>query len=414
MLKRKTSRYFQRFYSRLSNFDLNYVCSRENLEEIEQNITQRKGVGNIKLVCDLYDRYKLSNNGEKIDIENQLLSEILKIPNKTHPDVMKYSDGDPKKIKLIGEKKVFDFKPLEFQEITKRMNLVRTEQLGNYSGSKGYYLLGAMASLEKALVQYALKTLLTHNFELISVPDLIPKELVENCGLLTSGVRNQVFFLDKKLHKSALCLSGTSEMSLAGLFQNHVFEEAELPLKLAAVSRCYRAETSNLAEEKGLYRVHEFTKVEMFVIVTPEQSDSMLEYIRDIQEQHFSPLNLHMQVLDMPPYELGAPAYRKYDIEVWLPGRGTFGEISSCSNCTDYQSRRLGIKYRKNGEVKFVHTLNGTASAIPRLLIAITETGQMEKGIIEIPKVLHKYMYGQETIKKQTGIPQLKLIKSKK
>lgn len=152
----------------------------------------------------------------------------------------------------------------------------------------------------------------------------------------------------------------------------------------------------------------------MFVITTPEQSDSMLEHIRSIQEKHFSPLNLHMQILDMPPHELGAPAYRKYDFETWLPAREMYGEISSCSNCTDYQSRRLGIKYKKNGELKFVHTLNGTASAIPRLLIAITETGQMEKGLIEIPEVLRKYMYGQEYISKQTGIPQLKLIKSKK
>ncbi|XP_045468781.1 serine--tRNA ligase, mitochondrial isoform X2 [Harmonia axyridis] len=323
-------------------------------------------------------------------------------------------DGNSTIVKLIGEKKVFNNKPLEFQEIAKRMNLVRTDQLGNYSGSKSYYLLGAMASLERALVQYAMKTLMANNFELISVPDLIPRELVEKCGLLTSGVRNQVFVLDEKLHQNNICLSGTSEMSLAGLYMNHIFEEAELPIKLAAVSRCYRSETSNLAEERGLYRVHEFTKVEMFLIVTPEQSDSMLEYIRNIQEDHFSLLDLHMQVLDMPPDELGAPAYRKYDIEAWLPGREYYGEISSCSNCTDYQSRRLGIQYRnKNGELKFVHTLNGTASAIPRLLIALIETGQKEKGVVELPKVLHKYMHGQEIIKKQTKIPTLKLIKSK-
>ncbi|CAH2048545.1 unnamed protein product, partial [Iphiclides podalirius] len=134
-------------------------------------------------------------------------------------------------------------------------------------------------------------------------------------------------------------------MSLAGLLSNTIHLAQKLPLKLAAVSRCYRAETSNVIEERGTYRVHQFTKVEMFVICKPQHSDDILEYIRNVQEELFTPLGLHMRVLDMPPHELGAPAYRKYDIEAWMPGRNSYGEISSCSNCTDYQSRRLHIKY---------------------------------------------------------------------
>lgn len=193
MLKPRSFSFIKRFYSRLDNFDLDYICSPRNTAEIEQNIANRKGVGNIKLVFELYNKYKSSNNEERNNIENELFSEILKIPNRTHPDLLRYPlDGNPKVVKTIGEKKVFNFKPLGFQEITKRMNLVRTEQLGNFAGSKSYYLLGAMANLERALVQYALRSLLTERFELISVPDLIPKDLVEKCGLLTSGVRNQV------------------------------------------------------------------------------------------------------------------------------------------------------------------------------------------------------------------------------
>ncbi|CAH1971676.1 unnamed protein product [Acanthoscelides obtectus] len=273
-----------------------------------------------------------------------------------------------------------------------------------------------MAELEHALVNYFLENLIVnHGFELISVPDILPRDVIERCGMKTRGERNQVYSLDPTRHDSDLCLSGTSEMSLAGFLSGKVFKEEELPKKLAAVSRCFRAETSSVAEERGIFRVHEFTKVEMFVATNPMMSDKHLEEICTIQEKGFESLGLHFQVLDMPPHELGAPAYRKYDIEAWMPGRKMFGEISSCSNCTDYQSRRLGIKYvTKFGHERFVHTLNGTACAIPRLLIALTETFQHEKGYINIPLVLHKYMRGKTTISKQKHIPELKLVKHKK
>lgn len=152
----------------------------------------------------------------------------------------------------------------------------------------------------------------------------------------------------------------------------------------------------------------------MFILCTPNQSNDLLEEIRTLEEENFSSLGLHFQVLDMPPHDLGAQAYRKYDIEAWMPGRGMYGEISSCSNCTDYQSRRLGIKFRnRNGELDFVHTLNGTACAIPRLLIALIEDGQQSNGTIRLPEVLHKYMDGETSIGKQKLVPDLKLIKTK-
>lgn len=162
------------------------------------------------------------------------------------------------------------------------------------------------------------------------------------------------------------------------------------------------------------YRVHEFTKVEMFAVSPENQSDSILEEFRKIEEEYFSRLGLHFRVLDMPPHELGAPAYRKYDIEAWLPGRNIFGEISSCSNCTDFQSRRLNIRYKTSDNIKYAHTVNGTACAIPRMLIAITETYQNSNGTISIPIVLQKYMKNKTHIGKQKRIPDLKLIKLKK
>lgn len=155
------------------------------------------------------------------------------------------------------------------------------------------------------------------------------------------------------------------------------------------------------------YSVHHFTKVEMFGVSKPNASDELLEEFRQIEESNFLSLNLHCRILDMPPHELGAPAYRKYDIEAWLPGRNIFGEISSCSNCTDYQSRRLGIKYLD----QFAHTINGTACAIPRMLIALVETNQMDNGTIQIPNVLVPYMQNKTHINKNKKIPQLKLIK---
>ncbi|CAG4965245.1 unnamed protein product [Parnassius apollo] len=222
---------------------------------------------------------------------------------------------------------------------------------------------------------------------------------------------NMVYSLDSAYHGHDMYLSGTAEIALAGLLANSVHYIEKLPLKLAAVSRCYRAETSNVNEERGTYRVHQFTKVEMFAITTTEQSDDMLEYIRNVQEELFSPLGIHMRVLDMPPHELGAPAYRKYDIEAWMPGRNSYGEISSCSNCTDYQSRRLHIKYKDFNIENYVHTLNGTACAIPRMLIALLETHQDPRGKINIPQVLQPFMNGKKDIVKNTKIPKLKLKK---
>lgn len=199
-------------------------------------------------------------------------------------------------------------------------------------------------------------------------------------------------------------------MALAGYLSGKNLPADSLPLKLAAISRCYRAETSKVYEERGLYRVHEFTKVEMFIACLPDDSNKILEDLREQQEEIFENLELCFKVLDMPPHELGAQAYRKYDVEAWMEGRGLWGEISSCSNCLDYQTRRLDIK---SGD-EFLHTLNGTACAIPRLLIALVEKGQQSRGFIEISKALWGYMRDKKVIKKQKKMPDLKLIKRNK
>lgn len=151
----------------------------------------------------------------------------------------------------------------------------------------------------------------------------------------------------------------------------------------------------------------------MFAVSTPEQSEKVLQEFLRTEKTLFENLRLHFKILDMPPHELGAPAYRKYDIEAWLPGRKLYGEISSCSNCTDFQARRLGIKYKSENDLKYVHTINGTACAVPRMLIALIETYQGNKGAIEVPEVLRRWMKGATVIEKQKQIPELKLVKMK-
>lgn len=228
-------------------------------------------------------------------------------------------------------------------------------------------------------------------FELVSVPDILPDKVIEGCGMPTVDDSNQVHlfslfsatcFINSnlqvyRLHPSELCLSGTSEMALGGYFSGRTLRKEELPKKVMAVSRCFRAEAGDGTQDKNLYRVHHFTKVEMFSVCLPTQSDEMLEQFRNIECRIFESLGLSFKLYDMPIHELGATAYRKYDVEAWIPSRDSFGEISSTSNCTDYQAKRLNI-YVQDGEQRYhAHTVNGTACAAPRMIIAILEQNQV-------------------------------------
>ncbi|XP_045447924.1 serine--tRNA ligase, mitochondrial [Melitaea cinxia] len=398
------------------DIDIDYYCDVKNLSEIKRNIQDRKGIGDINKVLEIYSLYKDTqiDNLSHSSIKETLYKELAKLPNKTHPTVKEYIET-PQVVHDINRKKDFGaHKPLEFSEITQLLNLMRTDKLGYTCGNKSYYYLGELAELEEALIKYTVFSLSKRKFQLVSVPDILSSNVLQSCGMTINSDRTQIYSLDPVHHGPDLYLSGTAEMSLAGLLTDSIHSKKDLPLKLAAVSRCYRAETSNLVDERGTYRVHQFTKVEMFIVTKPENSDEMLEYLRKTQEELFTPLDFHMKVLDMPPHELGAPAYRKYDIEAWMPGRNNYGEISSCSNCTDYQSRRLNIKYIDDNKLKYVHTLNGTACAIPRMLIALLETHQDSKGKINIPPVLQPFIGGKKCIVKNSTVPKLKLMKLKK
>ncbi|KAK6635384.1 hypothetical protein RUM44_000635 [Polyplax serrata] len=386
-------------------FDYEYITNPVNRKQIENNIKHRKNVGDINRLLELDDQFRAEKcPGKRETLWQSLLTEANSLPNKTHPTVQGY-EGRPKVLKC-SEHVVHSFLPKTFMELAKDLRLLRTEDLATVTGSRSYYFIGDLAELEFALIKFTISRLLKKNFNVVSVPDILPAEVLERCGMTQNSMQTQVYYLDET-HGSNLCLSGTSEMALAALFSNTIFSSKELPTCVTAVSRCYRAEVSSIAEEKGIYRVHQFTKVEMFGISHPNESEQMMQNFVDIQEEMFSSLGLDYQILDMPMHELGASAYRKHDIEAWYPGKEMYGEISSCSNCTDYQSRRLNIKYKDGDKLRHVHTVNGTACAIPRMLMALFETHQQQNGNIRLPEPLRPFLNGKEEIQLQNVIPKL-------
>merc|ERR1712190_513227 len=289
-------------------------------------------------------------------------------------------------------------------EIGGPLGMFDFESGGKVSGQKFLYFQNGAALLEMALAQWAMHKAVNRGFTPVIVPDLVRNAVVAGCGFMPrDGEATQIY----KVADSDLSLAGTAEIPCAGIFMNEtLIATKELPQKLVAFSHAFRTEAgSSGSENRGIYRLHQFTKVELFAVTRAslEESDAMLEEIRDLEEEMYTELGLCFRVLDMPTEELGAPAYRKYDMEAWMPGMQKWGEISSCSNCTDFQARRLNIRhkeiYTQKGDLKFAHTLNGTACAVPRMIISILETFQNEDGSVTVPAVLRPYMMGMETLK---------------
>lgn len=276
------------------------------------------------------------------------------------------------------------------------------------SGSKFYYLKNEAVLLEMALVNWTISEVMRRGFTPLTTPEIVRSSVVEKCGFQPRGENTQVYSVEG----SDQCLIGTAEIPVGGIHMDSILTESSLPLKYAAFSHCFRTEAGAAgAATRGLYRVHQFSKVEMFILCRPEESDSYHEELIGIEEYLFSSLGFHFKTIDMASGDLGAPAYRKFDVEAWMPGLGRFGEISSASNCTDYQSRRLGIRYRpeasstnpKKGKgnlapTQFVHTLNATACAVPRMIVCLLENYQQEDGSIVIPEPLKPFMGGLEVI----------------
>lgn len=306
------------------------------------------------------------------------------------------------------------------------------KNVAHVGGDRSYVLVGSLARLEAALMRWTLNQLIhKYKFTPVVVPNILHDHIIDRCGFPTNSERSQVYKISGSNESSILdedgsspqalharsnpCIAGTSEFALASIHIGDSIPAEELPKRYCALSRCYRAETSSLASEWGLYRVHYFKKVEMFAFTMPQLSEEMHREFVDIQKDLFSQLGLHFQILDMPEDDLGLSASRKYDIEAWLPGRDRFGEISSASLCGDYQSSRLDIRFsqmiEKDDQLQidngYVHTINGTACSSIRTLMAICEQHQTEEERVELPDVLVPYMDGERFIPTERDLKQL-------
>ncbi len=336
-------------------------------------------------------------------IEGDLLLNLFQIPNMTHPDAPVGSDAAANKVVAkFGEPRAFEFKPKDHVALCETLDLADFEAGTRVAGQKFYFLKNEAALLEMGLTQYAMQTAVKHGYTPVITPDLARVEVLEGIGFQPRDPNpdtRQIY----KVADTDLCLIATAEITLGGMHKDRVFHEAELPKRYVGLSHCFRTEAGAAGRDtRGLYRVHQFTKVEMFAFCTPDQSEELHQEIRAIEESIFKGLGLCFHVIDTCTGDLGGPAYRKYDLEAWMPGRGEkgdYGEITSTSNCTDYQARRLGVRYKGKGfkGTKFVHTLNGTAVACTRALVAILENGQQADGSIVIPEVLRPWV-GKDVI----------------
>ena len=325
-------------------------------------------------------------------VEEALYTEAARIPNLTHPDApLGEDDEDNKELKRVGEPTRFSFTPKDHVQLGADLDLIDFDTAARVSGTKFYYLKNEAALLELGLARFAMDKLRAHGFTVTITPDIAREEVISGIGFIPRGEESNIYAIED----TDTCLVGTAEITLGGYHAGAILDTAELPIKLAGFSHCFRREAGAAGRfSKGLYRVHQFSKVEMFVYCLPEQSDAMLEELRGIEEEIFTALEVPFRVVDTATGDLGGPAYRKYDLEAWMPGRGDeggWGEITSTSNCTDYQARRLGTRYRDGKKSRFVHMLNGTAIANSRAIIAILENGQQEDGSVRIPKALVPY-----------------------
>ncbi|MEW4571442.1 serine--tRNA ligase [Tautonia sp. JC769] len=330
-------------------------------------------------------------------LEEEVKARLGRVPNMTHPEAPIGQDEEAnREIRRVGTPKAFDFPVKDHVELGKELDLIDFEAGSKVSGSGFYFLKNDAVLLDLALQQFALQTLIRRGFTPIVTPDLARTSILEGIGFNPRGEETQVYSVES----TDLCLIGTAEITLGGMHAEEILEEAELPIKYVGISHCFRTEAGAAGRaSRGLYRVHQFTKVEMFAYAVPEQSGALHEEMLAIEEEIFTALGIPYRVLDICSGDLGGPAYRKYDIEAWMPGRNDYGEVTSTSDCTDYQARRLGIRYKPSGQkgTKFVHTLNGTAVALSRAIIVVLENYQRADGKIDVPEVLRPIM-GKDVI----------------
>ena len=326
-------------------------------------------------------------------LDEQFKKEVMTIPNYASPEApIGKEDKDSLAIKFYGEPTRFSFKAKDHVQLGEELDILDFDKGAKVSGQKFYYIKNKAVILQMALERYAMDIVVKHGFTPFITPDVAKEEILNGIGFNPRGAESNIYTIEG----TDTCLVGTAEITLGGYYKDTILNKEDLPIKMTGLSHCFRREAGGAGQySKGLYRVHQFSKLEMFIYCLPEESESFHKEILSIEEEIFQGLGLPYRIVDTATGDLGAPAYRKFDIEAWMPGRGDegeHGEATSTSNCTDYQARSLNIRYRDDdGKIKFVHMLNGTAVALSRAMVAVIENYQNEDGSITIPPALVRY-----------------------
>jgi seryl-tRNA synthetase len=327
-------------------------------------------------------------------INEEYLEALLTIPNKLSDDTpLGIDDTENVVLKTHLTPREFDFKPLDHVQIGKALNIIDFDAGAKVAGAKFYFLKNDAVMLELSLKLFAMKLANELGYTNLITPDVAKQSVLTGAGFSPRGEESNIY----NIEDLDLSLIATAEIPVAGIHANEIIDEKSLPFKYVAESHCFRREAGSAGREsKGLYRVHQFSKIELFQITKPENAEQALEDILNLEETIYQKLNIPYRVVRICAGDLGAAAFKKYDVEAWMPGRDSdekYGEITSASNCTDFQARRLNIRYKTTDKKKvYPYTLNGTAIALSRTLIAILENFQQEDGSVEIPEVLREYM----------------------
>ena len=328
------------------------------------------------------------------EVESEFADALKSVPNIIFDDVPLGGEEDSVEVKAWGDKKQEGVDHLDY---ALSRDWVDFERGAKVAGAKFYYIKNELALLENALTQFGIKKVLEKGFTFITVPDLVSSKVLEGTGFnpRTSDQSDEYF-----IEGEDLALIATAEIALTGYHMDEIIDEKDLPLKYAGLSACFRKEAGSAGKHtRGLFRVHQFNKLEMYVFCLPEKSKEMHEMIREIEEGIWQELNIPYRVINIAAGDLGAPAAKKYDVEYWSPVDQTYRELTSCSNCTDFQARNLNIRVRReDGSVEVLHTLNGTAVSLARTMVAVMENYATKDGKLKVPEVLKPYLNNQEEI----------------
>ena len=373
---------------------------RKKKNQVALEISQKKKAGGDATI-NLDEMKKISKElsgleSSQEEIEKKYMRLALSIPNLIHQSVPIGKDSSSnKEIKTWGKIPEFDFKVNDHIDISEKLDLVDLERAAKVAGARFYYLKNDLVRLNQALIHYALEFLAEKNYSLIQPPYMINHQAMEG-AVITDDFEEVIY----KIEDEDLYMIGTSEHAMAAMHSGEIIEGKDLPLRYAGISPCFRKEAgAHGRDQKGIFRVHQFDKIEQFVFTRPEDSWKEHERMLAITEEFYQNLEIPYKVMLLSSGDMGKISSKTYDIEAWMAGQNAYREVVSCSNCLDFQTRRLKIRYREktNEETKYLHTLNSTLIATSRILVSIMENFQNKDGHITIPAVLQKYM-GQNII----------------